>query len=237
MIRLMENELPRGFVSGNDVVSGRLSAWWEAYSRTKFAQFFETEHGGCIGMMDTQAIVCAPQEDGEEIGAFLQMQPTVGKVYTTLPDIMSGKVTRFTAMSATHTPNVCGLNSPALQELYTFLKSYFDDLPPFEPWYLDVSYRTRHGLCRQTVIKEDGGIASAAMTVAEWGNGALIGGVATDPAFRCCGYAGQCVNALTAALQKEGKTVWICPYNESAHRLYLSLGFVDRGTVTVIERM
>ncbi len=237
MICLADNTLPLEYVSGNDPVSGRLLAWWAAYAHTNFAQFYKTENNGCIAMMDAQAIVCAPPTDSEEICAFLQMQPTLDKVFTTIPAVLSGKVIHFTAMQASHTPCKVELNAPRLQELYAFLQPYFEDLPPFEPWYLDVSYRTRHGLCRQTSITENGRIVSSAMTVAEWGNGALIGAVATDPAFRSRGLAGRCVNALTASLQAEGKSVWICPYNEPAHRLYQSLGFVDNGTVTVLERM
>ncbi len=237
MIRLINHSLPTNFVSGNEPVSGRLLAWWKAYADTDFARFYVTENGGCIGMMDAQAIVCAPPEDREEIGAFLKMQPFLSRVYTTIPNVIGGKAISFTAMRAEHTPSNTALTAPSLQELYAFLQPYFADLPPFEPWYLDVSYRTRHGLCRQTVVQEDDQIVSSAMTVAEWGSGALLGGVATHPNFRRRGYAALCVNTLTAALQNEGKAVWICPYNEAAHRLYQSLGFRDSGTVTAIERM
>ena len=74
------------------------------------------------------------------------------------------------------------------------------------------------------------------MSVAEWNNGALLGAVATSPEYRRKGYAGQCVSALAGTLQAKGKTVWICPYNERARQLYLSLGFEDQGQVTMIER-
>ncbi len=235
MIRLIETDLPP-FVRGNEPVSGRLLAWWEAYHGTPLARFFETEGGGGIGILDSQAVVCAPPSDIEEIRAFLAIQPELRTVYTTIPSIADGKQKNFTAMRANHTPENNHLSSTRLQELYEFLNAYFADLPPFEAWYLDVSYRTRHGLCRQSVIQLDGTIVSSAMTVAEWSGGALIGGVATHPHYRRLGYAGQCVNALTADLRQEGKTVWICPYNEPAHRLYQSLGFVDQGTVTLIER-
>ena len=57
------------FVSGHDVVSGRLLSWWNAYKGTSIAQFYQTEHAGCIGVLDTTAIVCIPDEDREEVYA------------------------------------------------------------------------------------------------------------------------------------------------------------------------
>jgi len=236
MISLIDCELPSGII-GDEPVSGRLLSWWEAYRNTTIARFYQTEHGGCIAIMDTQAVACVPQEDTEEVAAFFNLQPDVHSVYTTNPACCVGKAKHFTAMIAPSVTKTETLETVSLRELYPFLRSFFDDLPPFEAWYLDVSYRTRHGLCRHAVITDNGVIASSAMTVAEWQNGALLGGVATSPDYRCRGYAGRCVLSLTAALQDKGKSVWICPYNPPAQRLYESLGFRAHSTVTVIERM
>ncbi len=236
MISLIDKALPEGF-TGQEPVSGRLLAWWEAYHDTTIARFYQTQNGGCIAILDTQAIACIPTEDAEEVAAFFELQPEIRTVYTTVPACFIGKVKRFTAMIAPSVTQAERLETVNLQTLYTFLQPFFEDLPPFEAWYLDVSYRTRHNLCRHATITENGLIASSAMTVAEWQGGALLGGVATAPDQRRRGYAGRCVLSLTAALQAMGKTVWICPYNPSAQRLYESLGFREHSTVTVIERM
>ncbi len=235
MISLIERELPCG-IMGEEPVSGRLLSWWEAYHDTTIARFYQTQNGGCIAILDTQAIVCIPKEDRKEVAAFFDLQPDVHAVYTTEPACCSGKIKHFTAMIAPKITEAETLGTVSLRDLYPFLHPFFDDLPPFEAWYLDVSYRTRHGLCRHAAITDNGRIASSAMTVAEWKNGALLGGVATAPAYRRRGYAGRCVLSLTAALQARGKTVWICPYNLTARRLYESLGFREHATVTVIER-
>lgn len=235
MITLITDSIP-SFVSGNDPVSGRLLAWWDAYHNTGIAHFYATEHGGCIAIVDSQAVVCAPQDDAEEIRAFFNMQPTVATAYSTIPNIFDGNETVYIAMCAEFAAEAATLHSVPLTDLYSFLSAYFGSVPPFEPWYLDTSYRTRHNLCRHTTVQADGKIASCAMTVAEWQGGALIGGVATATDQRCKGFAGRCVTALVGTLQAMNKTVWICPYNETAHRLYLKLGFVDSGTVTVVER-
>ncbi len=235
MITLVTDQVP-SFLNGNDPVSGRLLAWWEAYRNTDIARFYKTEHNGGIAIMDSQSVVCAPAEDTEEIRAFFTMQPTVDTVYSTIPNVIDGEITVFTAMQADFTADKKMLSAVPLTSLYDFLNTYFGQMPPFEPWYLDVSYRTRHGLCRHTAVQIGESIASSAMTVAEWSNGALIGGVATATEHRRKGLAGQCVTALVGSLQSMQKTVWICPYNETAHRLYRELGFVDSGTVTVIER-
>lgn len=236
MISLIDKELPIG-IAGQDPVSGRLLAWWEAYHDTTIARFYQTQNNGCIAILDTQAIVCIPSEDAEETKAFFDLQPEIRSIYTTTPECAVGKTIYFTAMVAPTVTQLERMETVKLQVLYTFLKPFFEDLPPFEAWYLDVSYRTRHSLCRHVAITDNGNIASSAMTVAEWQGGALIGGVATAPEFRCRGYAARCVLSLTSILQSMGKTVWICPYNPPAKRLYESLGFRECATVTVIERM
>lgn len=236
MISLIDKELPSS-ITGNDPVSGRLLAWWEAYRGTTIARFYQTHNGGCIAMLDAQAISCVSEKDAEETAAFLKIQSEIRSVYTTVPLSLSGKVKHFTAMVAPNVTKRENLETVGLQILYTFLQPFFDDLPPFEAWYMDTSYRTRHGLCRHGVITDNGNIVSSAMTVAEWQSGALLGGVATAPDHRCLGYAGRCVLSLTSSLQVMGKTVWICPYNPPAQRLYESLGFQKHSTVTLIERM
>ena len=237
MITLFDSTAP-SFITGNDPVSGRFLSWFEAYHNTQFARFYRTEHNGGIAILDNQAVACLPPEDGEEASAFFNLQPEIRTIYTNLSDVFDGKEKSFTAMkaNANFAPNF-SQKTVRLQELYTFLSQYFMDLPPFEAWYLDVSYRTRHGLCRHAVVTENNKIVSSAMTVAEWGTGALLGGVATDPVHRRKGYAGRCVSTLVSALQQEGKTVWICPYNSPAQALYQSLGFEVNGAVTVVERM
>ena len=235
MISLIDYELPIGII-GDEPVSGRLLSWWEAYRDTTISRFYQTEHGGVIAVLDTQAVACVPAEDSEEVAAFFNLQPDIRMVYTTNPACCDGKVKYVPVMIAPKVTEMETLTTVSLRELYPFLHPFFDDLPPFEAWYLDVSYRTRHDLCRHAAITDNGVIASSAMTVAEWQNGALLGGVATAPDYRRRGYAGRCVLSLTAALQNRGKTVWICPYNLSAQRLYESLGFRLHGTVTVIER-
>lgn len=237
MITLLDNAIP-SFLTGNDPISGRFLSWFEAYHSTQFARFYRTEHNGGIAILDNQAVACLPPEDGEEASAFFNLQPEILTLYTNLSGVFDGKEKCFTAMKMS---NVVEPTAPEetvrLQELYTFISQYFTDLPPFEAWYLDVSYRTRHGFCRHAVVTEDSSIVSSAMTVAEWGSGALLGGVATAPTHRRKGYAGRCVLALVSLLQKQGKTAWICPYNPPAQALYQSLGFEQNGVVTVVERM
>ena len=99
MISLVCDQLP-SYVVGDEPLSGRLMAWWEAYRGTDFAHFYRTEQGGCIALMDAQAIVCAPAEDAEEISAFFKLQPQVRSLYTNLADVVDGKVNHFTAMRA-----------------------------------------------------------------------------------------------------------------------------------------
>ena len=72
-------------------------------------------------------------------------------------------------------------------------------------------------------------LAAVAMTTAECDTAALIGGVATRPESRGRGYAHCTVMTLAAALQQQGKAVWLSPKNAHAAALYTRWGFVPAG--------
>jgi GNAT superfamily N-acetyltransferase len=122
------------------------------------------------------------------------------------------------------------------RKLYPFLANIFPEMPPFDDWYVDVCYRVRHGFCHISAIEWEDMPISSAMTVAEWKDGAVIGAVATAAEHRRKGYAARCVAALTSQLQQAGKTVYICPKNAAAQKVYEQLGFVVCGKTAMIER-
>lgn len=68
------------------------------------------------------------------------------------------------------------------------------------------------------------------------GGAALIGAVATLPAYRGRGFASRCVSALAAALQAENRRVLLSPKNSPAEALYTRLGFAVCGEWGEIHR-
>ena len=239
MIRLVET-LPA--LADDTLLACRILALWECYGAVPFIRFYSGENGSAAAVLDGQAVALVSEEEREEWAWFLSMQPDIGSILTdpataaavaeawgTTPK--SYPVMRHTA--DTIAEETADDASP--RELYAFLQPIFPGLAPFDTWYPDVCYRSRHGFFRNAVVR-DGDVVSSAMTTAEWTGGALVGGVATAPTHRRRGLAGTCVRALVGALKREGRQVYICPKNEGAMRLYTELGFSVCGEIAQVER-
>lgn len=215
----------------------KLAGWWTAYGPDRpFVHFWSTAQGGLLAAMGDTALAAVPPADHEEAALFLHMQPEI-RVVRSDPAFAEALAAR--GHQTTETGQVMRLLSPAQgegadtpspREIYPLLKEVFGkSLPPFADWYVDVSHRLRHGCCRIAGVWEPDGLAAVAMTTAECADAGLIGGVATRPASRGRGYAHRCVMALAAALQGEGKAVWLSPKNAHAQALYTRWGFTPAG--------
>lgn len=226
----------------DSILGGYVQGYANAYgTEQSFLQFYADENGGQLALMDGVATVDWHDET-EELVWFLSARA----------DVHTVRCAPFLAMRLSS----CGWEAvyrpvmrcdtlvsvtqetamPSIRELYPLLASVFAEMPPFDNWYVDVSHRVRHGCCHICAVESCGAVLASAMTVSEWGNGAVIGAVATHPEHRRRGYAARCVSELTALLQAEGKTVYICPKNEAAKRLYERLGFAQVDEIALLER-
>ncbi len=237
MIRQIHSVTP-----ADDFLCGYLLGYQKAYGTAQsFLQFYGDERGGQLAIMDGVATVLW-HNDVEELQWFLSARADVHTVRCAgiLAKVLVSTGWKTTLRPVMHcqreTAQAGKTQMPSIRELYSFLTSVFAEMPPFDEWYVDVSHRVRHGCCRICAVKNDDMIVASAMTVAEWDEGAVIGAVATHPEHRRRGLAARCVTDLTAMLQKEGKTVYICPKNDGAQRLYERLGFVCCDTVALLER-
>lgn len=99
--------------------------------------------------------------------------------------------------------------------------------PEFEPFYLDMSHRVRHGAARVVGIRQNETLISCAMTIAQTKKAVVISAVATLPAYQKHGFGRQAVFALISQLPQE-KCFIFRAQNENA-AFYLSLGFAPYG--------
>lgn len=216
----------------------KIAGWAAAYGWERpFLHIWTTERGSQIACMGRDALAAVEREDVDEAALFLSMQPLVQTVRADpeliqqLSQIRPGRVEQGAVMRLKHPALEPGeMAQPPLPDVYRLLGEVFAGaLPPWEDWYVDVSHRLRHGYCRIMGVMEENKLAAVAMTTAECDTAAVIGGVATRPASRGRGYARHCVMNVAAALQKDGKAVWLSPKNEMAHTLYTRWGFEDAG--------
>ena len=223
----------------------KIRALWEAYGAGRsFVRFYAGDGGTVIALMDGTAVVAMGEEPVEEAVLFLSMNPEVRSVRTDAAFALQMADFWGTAASigTVMTPSVHPVADERVEEtvprdIYASLYAVFgDSLPPFDSWYADVHSRFRQGRCRIAAINRDGHVAATAMTTAECEGAALIGAVATLPAFRGQGFASACVRTLTARLLDEGKRVLLSPKNERAAVLYRKLGFVPCGSYGSVSR-
>jgi len=211
----------------------RIGALKEAYGiRVPFIQFYTDGEGSLLSVMDSVGVLYAAKPLTEEWLTFLNFHPDIRRLHSDADTgqrlaaggnwhIKTGVVLEYKGEISPDAE--CVEETPPLQAVHMLLSGAFEEFPPFDAWYVDVSHRVRHGHCRLAAIMEEGRPVSVAMTVAEAGRGVLLGQVATDPAFRCKGYAGRCIRSLIQRTQ--GKDLYILPANKTAESLYLKLGF------------
>jgi RimJ/RimL family protein N-acetyltransferase len=103
-------------------------------------------------------------------------------------------------------------------------------LPTRAAWQARLSEQLAHRTL--FVVEHAGRVAAAAQSSAETPAGAMIGGVATLPAYRNQGLSRICVSALCAHLFAAGRRqigLFYMPGNTAAARVYAHLGFQPAG--------
>ena len=128
----------------------------------------------------------------------------------------------------------CSLNviEPEIKEAYELIVKCADEnfKPPlFEDFYVDVNHKLRHNTMRMYGIKENDTLVAVAMTVAESGNGAVLGAVSCDPEYRKQGYGSNIVKYISNRLINENKTVYLHRAKNANVSFYNNLGFKETG--------
>lgn len=119
---------------------------------------------------------------------------------------------------------------PSPRVIYPILEAcrgpYFP-VPSFEPFYLDLSHRFRHGAAAGVVLEEAGVAAACAVAAAVTEEAALFTAVAVRPEFRRKGLGRKAVEQLGSHLP--GREMYLFRAKEENQAFYAGLGFVPRG--------
>ena len=122
---------------------------------------------------------------------------------------------------------------PDIKDVYDLIVRCADENfkpPVFEDFYVDVNHKLRHNTMRMYGIKENDTLVAVAMTVAESGNGAVLGAVSCDPEYRKQGYGSNIVKYISNRLINENKTVYLPRAKNANVSFYNTLGFKETGT-------
>ena len=191
-----------------------------------FAQFWG-DAGAVYGRLDGVMRICGTITDAEEALAFL-CAVGVDSVVCSAENAekLDLKVTERGVILQKDLPEATQAQreeiSPA--KVYDVLKSC-DMVGEFEPFYLDVSHRVRHGCAMCTAITENSTMQAAAVTVFG-ADCALITAVAVRPEYQRQGLGRRVMQKTEEQLS--GRVYLLRAENEN-ERFYASLGYTPVG--------
>ena len=236
MIRLAETE--KELACSADTPFGcRIRSLAAAYGVDEpFARFWVQEGGSAVAKLDDAAILEEKDADPEELREFLRVLDVKTLSCTQaaaerlgLPAAARGEILlRRGAVPEGAVPEA--ERDPGLREVHALLCKAADEgfaPPEFEPFYLDLSYRIRHGAAAAAGIRRDGALAACALCPSMTERSAVVSAVAVAPEHRRKGLGRAVLAALTAALGRE--QVYVFRADGRNEEFYRSLGFQPCG--------
>lgn len=201
-----------------------------------FAQFWAQDGGTVVARVDDTAILEERNAGLEELGEFVRMldvrtlsctEETAEKLG--LPIACRGEIMTRGGKTENTDPSETEFN-PGLREIYALLCRVRSErfVPPdFEPFYMDLSYRFRHGAGMAAGIRRNGELAACALCSSLTETCAVISAVATAPEYRREGLGRAALSALASALNRE--RIYIFRADGENLEFYRSQGFEPYG--------
>ncbi len=172
--------------------------------------------------------------DIEEIESFVDFLGCVSLMYDErfLSNVnsikeLSGDVLQY---HTTDEAPLISVEEPPIKEIYEVLQSCASEsfsVPDYLSFLSDVTYRKNRGKCALCGVREDGALASCAVTVAESEDAVILGAVATRPEYRKRGYSRAVVKTMGERFSQERK-VYVFSLSEKNTRFYEKSGFVRK---------
>ncbi len=192
-----------------------------------FAQFW-TDAGAAYGLLDGVMRISGRVEDAEEARAFLKAVGAQRVVCDgenaerlgLLPDA-HGVILH----KALHGEKAAPGGEVSLRALYAVLREN-EMVGAFEPFYLDLSHRIRHGTVRCAALYEANEMTAVAVA-ALGGEAALITAVAVRPALHRRGLGRRIISKIEAQLG--ACTAYVLRAEQENEAFYASLGYVPCG--------
>lgn len=153
-------------------------------------QFEKDELTEFVGFIGCDRFVCRPDLDLPQLQSIMQ-----SGYLMRLDRELAATIAPATKANALVTLD----HSPSPHDIYAVLSQQSGDsiqITDYSGWYVDLSHRLRHGYAKAVVVRKNGQPISCALTNALCHNAALLGGIATLPAYSGMGYGRLAVNAI-----------------------------------------
>lgn len=223
---------------GDSAFICRIRAAADAYGLSEpFAQFWVQDENAVICKLDDAVILEAGENaDLDEIFEFIRMTgakrllcaENIAK-QAGLPAACRGEVMQYRNTMPPAFPNSAEIN-PGIREIYALLRACETPTfvpPEFEPFYLDLSHRIRHGAALAAGIRCGGELVSCAVCIAKTDSRAVVSAVAVKPEQQRKGFGSAALSALISQLKQENINIFRAE-NEN-EEFYRAFGFVSCG--------
>ena len=241
MIRLLTDEKEADIkLLKKDVFGTRILAYFNTYS-TKFpflSVWYQQNGSGKItafisSMEGTGTLTAADDADYEELSAFIDMLPLKSlqsqrAVFNKLKrkEKLHGNVVRYVDSSCKEKKYEI-IRNPQLSDVYAIINAAgLLGTGNYLEWLSDTTSRVNAGTALAAGIYSKGKLVSCAMKLFITPDAVLLGAVATDPAERGKGMAGEIVHTLAEECAAQNKRTELLCANGSITEFYKSTGFI-----------
>lgn len=230
-----------GKISGNDPFACRIISLYNSYPpELAFVDYWiiSDEDGKCTGAAarsGTNFVLFITDDcDLEEISSFMRVAGASSILCSGKYNLdLFGYKKTTGAVLVRNTPfefesDSLNIVEPDIKDAYDLIVRCADDnfKPPlFEDFYVDINHKLRHKTMRIYGISDNGTLVAVAMTVAESGDGAVLGAVSCDPDYRKRGYGSSIVKYISNRLVAENKAVFLHRAENANVSFYDNLGF------------
>lgn len=153
-----------------------------------------------------------------------------------LPVSARGEIMLLRGAKASAGDNARETASPGPREIWALLKqaeSKTFPVPEFEPFYLDLSHRMRHGAALACGVFREGRLAACAVCTSVTERAAVVSAVACAPEFRRHGLGSTAVRILAEKLGS--RIIYIFRAEGENEAFYRSLGFQPFGGFCTLQ--
>jgi Predicted acyltransferase len=235
-------ELPETLAPFVDSVFGcRILSTAGAYGfHEPFAQIWTQDDRAALCKLDDVMVLEAHADaDYTEISDFIRMSGAQRLLCsaevaerTGFSTVLSGQIMAYHKTEKAEPPSGFELN-PSLRELYALLNECRTETfvpPEFEPFYLDLSHRIRHGTALSAGIRQGETLVSCAVCIAKTEDRAIVSAVACKPEWRRQGYGHAALAALVSQLEQ--RKIFVFRMLGENEAFYRSFGFTPSGVFT-----
>ena len=213
----------------------KLAGMVKAYGFEQRLVQFWLSQTAAYGLLEGQMVLCGRPEDPAEARAFLaalgpgsvlcqkEAAAGLGLVVKNQGKVLKKRLPAKTWAKMGAERN--SQNMESLKKIHTLLRQW-NMAGDFEPFYLDLSHRLRHGVAMVETYQKGEALLGCAVAATVTKEAAMLSAVAVQAGWQGKGIGSQLVGRIEAALP--GKSLYVLREEGKNQRFYQRLGYDER---------